>query len=69
MIIYLVESFSLGDKAFVNRQLAEVYLEQANMNRVFEYPIKEIELITDDFMQQVLQSKEQHEINTNSSIQ
>jgi hypothetical protein len=69
MIIYLVESFSLGDKAFVDRQLAEVYLEWANMNLVFDYPIKEIELVTDEFMQQIIRPKEQHEINTNSSVQ
>ena len=55
MTIYLVESFSLGDKAFVDKQLAEAYFERANRNRMFDYLIKEIELITDEFMELTLQ--------------
>ena len=68
MIIYLISSFSSGDKAFTNLQLAESYLEQVNHNRIFKSNIKPIELITDQFMEQILQPKESHEINTNSSL-
>lgn len=67
MTIYLVESIS-SDKAFVNNQLAEEYLEEINHNRVFKSYIKPIELITDQFMEQILQPKESHETNTNSSL-
>ena len=54
MIIYLIGSFSSGDKAFTNLQLAESYLEQVNHNRVFKSNIKPIELTTDSFMESVL---------------
>lgn len=67
MTIYLVELIS-SDKAFVNKQLAEEYLEKINHNRVFKSHIKPIELVTDQFMEQILQPKESHEINTNSSL-
>ena len=67
MTIYLIESFS-SDKAFVNKQLAEEYLEEINHNRMFKPHIKPIELITDQFMEQILQPKESHETNTNSSL-
>ena len=65
MIIYLISSFSSGDKAFTNLQLAESYLEQVNHNRVFKSNIEPIELITDQFMEQILQPKELHDIRTN----
>ena len=68
MTIYLVESFSSVDKAFVNKQLAEEYLEEVNHNRVFKSYIKPIELVTDQFMEQILQPKESYETNTNSSL-
>ena len=68
MTIYLVDSFSSGDKAFTDRRLAESYLEQVNHNRTFKSYIKPIELVTDQFMEQILQPKESHEINTNSSL-
>ena len=68
MIIYLVTSFSSGGKAFTDKQLAESYLVQVNHNRVFKSDINEIELITDQFMEQILQPKESHETNTNSSL-
>ena len=68
MIIYLISPFSSGDKAFTNLQLAESYLEQVNHNRMFKSHIKPIELITDQFMEQILQPKESHETNTNSSL-
>lgn len=68
MIIYLISSFSSGDKAFTDKQLAEEYLEQVNHSRVFKSDIKPVELITDQFMEHILQPKESHEINTNSSL-
>jgi hypothetical protein len=52
MIIYLVESILSNDKAFVNKQLAEEYLKQDKMRY---YSIKEIELVTDEFMELTLQ--------------
>ena len=61
MTIYLVDSFMPSNKAFTNRQLAESYLEQVNHNRVFKSDIKPIELVTDPFMEQILQPKESHE--------
>ena len=67
MTIYLVESIS-SDKAFVDKQLAESYLEEINHNRMFKSYIKPIELVTDQFMEQILQPKELHETNTNSSL-
>ena len=67
MTIYLVESIS-SDKAFIDKQLAESYLEEINRNRMFKSHIKPIELITDQFMKQILQPKESHETNTNSSL-
>ncbi len=68
MTIYLVDSFSSGDKAFTDKQLAESYLEEINHNRIFKSHIKTIELVTDQFMEQILQPKESHETNTNSSL-
>ena len=68
MTIYLIVSFSSGDKAFTDKQLAEEYLEEINHNHVFKSHIKPIELVTDQFMEQILQPKESHEINTNSSL-
>ena len=60
MTIYLIESMS-SDKAFVNKQLAEEYLEEINYKRMFRSHIKSIELIADPFMEQILQPKESHE--------
>ena len=68
MTIYLISSLSSGDKAFTDKQLAESYLEQVNHNRVFKSNIKPVELVTDQFMEQILQPKELHETNTNSSL-
>ena len=68
MTIYLIEEL-INTKAFTDEQLAEEYLEQINHNhRMFKSNIKPIELITDQFMEQILQPKESHEINTNSSL-
>ena len=55
MIIYLVDSFLSDNKAFVNKQLAEEYLEEINHNRLFRSYIKPIELVTDTFMELTLQ--------------
>lgn len=68
MTIYLISSFSSGNKAFTDKQLAESYLEEINHNRVFKYDAIPIELVTDQFMEQILQPKESHETNTNSSL-
>lgn len=65
MIIYLISPLSSGDKAFTDKQLAESYLEQVNPNRWFKSDIKPIELVTDQFMEQILQPKEPHDIRTN----
>lgn len=67
MTIYLVDSFSSGDKAFIDKQLAEEYLEEINHNRVFKSHIKPIELVTDQFMEQILQPKESHENFTSTN--
>ena len=67
MTIYLIEAIP-SDKAFVNKQLAEEYLEEINHNSMFKSYIKPIELVTDQFMEQILQPKELHETNTNSSL-
>lgn len=55
MTIYLIESFSSVDKAFIDKQLAESYLEEVDRNRVFKSYIKPIELVTDAFMELTLQ--------------
>ena len=67
MTIYLVDSFSSGDKAFTDKQLAESYLEEINHNRIFKSHIKTIELVTDQFMEQILQPKESHENFTSTN--
>ena len=67
MTIYLVNSFSSGAKAFTDKKLAEEYLEEINRNRMFKSHIKPIELITDQFMEQILQPKELHENFTSAN--
>ena len=67
MTIYLIEAMT-SDKAFVNKQLAEEYLEKINHKRLFRSHIKPIELVTDAFMELTLQPKESNETNTNSSL-
>ncbi len=70
MIIYLINSFTILDyKAFTGKQLASEYLDKINKERMFSSTLFEIELVTDQFMEQILQPKKQHEINTNSSVQ
>ena len=59
MTIYLISSFIPSyDKAFTNKQLPSIMHSE----------VQEIELITDQFMEQILQPKESHETNTNSSL-
>lgn len=60
MTIYLIEAMR-SDKAFIDKQLAESYLEEINHKRMFKSYIKPIELVTDPFMEQILQPKESHE--------
>ncbi len=69
MTIYLVDSFIPSyDKAFTNKQLAEEYLANINPRAISMTTLREIELVTDQFMEQILQPKELHETNTNSSL-
>lgn len=70
MLVYLVNTISEREfKAFTNKQLAKAHLEEINKYKIFKAHICKIELVTDEFIQQIIQPKEQHEINTNSSIQ
>ena len=67
MTIYLVNRIYNTDPsyiAFTDKQLAEEYKEQS----IHMYTINEIELVTDQFMEQILQPKESHETSTNSSL-
>ena len=61
-------------KIFIDKQHAVEYLDSINtkINKhglYFTPTIDSFELVTDEFMQQIIQPKEQHEINTNSSVQ
>ena len=47
--------------AFTDKQLAEEYKGQS----IYMHAINEIELVTDQFMEQILQPKELHDIRTN----
>ena len=69
MTIYLIDSFIPSyDKAFTNKQLAEEYLSNINPRATSMTTLREIELITDQFMEQILQPKQSHETNTNSTL-
>ena len=69
MTIYLIDSFLLSyNKAFTNKQLAEQYLVNIHPKASSMITLREIELITDQFMEQILQPKESYETNTNSSL-
>ena len=62
MTIYLVDSFLPSyNKAFTNKQLAEQYLVNINPKVSSMTTLREIELITDQFMEQILQPEESHE--------
>lgn len=65
MTIYLARrTYSTPAIAFIDKRLAEEYLS----NHEFIHSLREIELVTDQFMEQILQPKESHETNTNSSL-
>ena len=72
MNIYLVRTYSnvFTTRAFTCKQLAEEFMIQVNnhLPSIMHSEVQEIELITDQFMEQILQPKESHEINTNSSL-
>ncbi len=61
------------DKIFTNKLTAQNYmqdmLDSFKGKRLISPKMEEYELVTDEFMQQIIQPKEQHEINTNSSVQ
>ena len=64
MTIYLVNKIYntyLSYIAFTDKQLAEEYKGQS----IYMHAINEIELVTDQFMEQILQPKELHDIRTN----
>ena len=72
MTIYLARTYSnaFTTRAFTCKQLAEEFMIQANKQLpiIMHSEVQEIELITDQFMEQILQPKESHETNTNSSL-
>ena len=74
MTIYLARTYNTYNefttRAFTCKQLAEEFMIQANnqLPRIMHSEVQEIELVTDEFMEQILQPKELHEINTNSSL-
>lgn len=60
-------------KVFIDKQLAVEYLNSINIEinkhgLAFVPTFDSFELITDQFMEQILQPKELHETNTNSSL-
>lgn len=72
MTIYLARTYGNVSitKAFTCKQLAEEFMIQANkqLSGIMHSEVLEIELVTDQFMEQILQPKESHETNTNSSL-
>ena len=66
MTIYLVNKIYNTNPsyiAFTDKQLAEEYKGQSR----YMYAINEIELVTDQFMEQILQPKELHENFTSAN--
>ena len=67
MTIYLARTYNTYNefttRAFTCKQLAEEFMIQANkqLPLIMHSKIQEIELITDQFMEQILQPKESHE--------
>lgn len=55
-------------KVFTNKSEAIAYNEPYYKGSYYMIDLIEIELITDQFMEQILQPKESHETNTNSSL-
>ena len=72
MTIYLVQTYYYepAAKAFTCKLTATAYRDEVAIrhNGVLEPSLVEYELITDQFMKQILQPKESHETNTNSSL-
>ena len=74
MTIYLARTYNtykeFTTRAFTRKQLAEEFMIQSNkqLPNIMHSEVQEIELVTDQFMEQILQPKELHEINTNSSL-
>lgn len=60
----------LTTRAFTCKQLAKEFMIEANkpLPSIMHSEVLEIELVTDQFMEQILQPKESHETNTNSSL-
>ena len=71
MTIYLARTYNTYNefttRAFTCKQLAEEFMIQANKQvpSIMQSQVQEIELITDQFMEQILQPKESHDIRTN----
>ena len=72
MTIYLVIKPYIDQPqiAFTCKLMAIAYKDEIDASRkgVMEPSLAEYELITDQFMEQILQPKESHETNTNSSL-
>ena len=71
MTIYLARTYGnvFTIRAFTCKQLAEEFMIEANkVLPIMHSEVLEIELITDQFMEQILQPKESHETNANSSL-
>ena len=72
MTIYLVQTYyhKPTAKAFTCKLAAINYKDEVIIrnNGVLEPSLVEYELITDQFMEQILQPKELHETNANSSL-
>ena len=81
MLAYLIKnpySYSKAmsehtSKIFIDKRQAEFYFESvlsrlSKQGLMLKPSIDSFELVTDEFMQQTIQPKEQHEINTNSSL-
>lgn len=72
MTIYLVQTYYSEPtaKAFTCKLTAKAYKDEVTIrhNGVLEPSLVEYELVTDQFMEQILQPKESHETNTNSSL-
>ena len=71
MTIYLLSEHHVHTKqnykqAFTCEQTLKDY--QAALSSSYIFSIEKIELVTDQFMEQILQPKESHETNTNSSL-
>ena len=68
MTIYVVHTYYYEPptKAFTCKLMAIAYKDE--IDAFMEPSLAEYELVTDQFMEQILQPKELHETNTNSSL-